>query len=90
MNYIVGFYKNGQQYAKPLSEHLDLDSAIFELKRMFDYDVNNIVSFEGTEWTEGQTHYSEDTNNYAIFASEEDEPLLITPYHFGGNSSNRI
>ena len=87
--YKIGKYKNGNQRANVLSEHDTLEEAITELKRLFDWCVSNIDSFSEEEWADGQTFFTEDVNNYAIFLTEEDEPL-ITNYHFQGEKSSRI
>ena len=88
-SYKVGFFKNGQQRAKELSSWDTLEQAKTELKRLFDYDVENIQSFANEIASPDMTNYSQDTNNYGIWNVSDDEEL-ITYYHFTNEKSNQL
>lgn len=98
----IGMYKNGQQIAKEVFQDDDLNVIKEEFKRMFDattedcwetnveqgYPENTV---EGTTFEQAwdMKHFSEDTNNVAVFEVEENE-LLHTNYTYQGCKPNKM
>lgn len=94
--YKIGVYKNGQQIATEVFASIDLDKVKAEFKRMFKSTIEecqqDAIDFG---WAEGTVddvtfdeawnfkHFSEDTNNVAVFEVEEGE-ALHTNYTYQG------
>ena len=91
--YKIGIYKNGQQVAKEVFASENLQEVENEFKRM--YDATDFCP-EGTD-NEPETdedawyykHFSEDTNNVAVFEVEDNE-ALYTNYTYQGCISKRM
>ena len=90
MIYKIGIYKNGQQIADEVFSSEDLSEVMDEFKRMWE---STDFCPEGTD-NEAENadeaweckHFSEDTNNVAVFEVDEDESLH-TNYTYQGFTS---
>lgn len=100
--YKIGTYKNGQQIAKCVYESNDLDDIRIEFERMFKATVEEewegiIESGEPEDTLYGTTfeqawdrkHFSEDTNNVAVFEVEEGQGCY-TNWIYQGMTSNML
>lgn len=100
--YKIGTYKAGQQIAKEVFESDNLDDIRREFERMFKATVEDewegiVEAGEPEDTLYGETfeqawdrkHFSEDTNNVAVFQVEEDEPLM-TSWIYTGMTSNQL
>jgi|GEM_PF-2793368 len=92
--YKIGTYKNGQQIAKEVFLSKNLDEVKIEFIRMYE---NTDFCPEGTD-NQPETgedawyykHFSEDTNNVAVFQCKNEHDPCLTNYVWTGGTSNRM
>lgn len=100
--YKIGFYKNGQQIAREVYASNDLDEVKHEFERIFKKTVEDewegiVEAGEPEDTLYGETfeqawerkHFSEDTNNVAVFNVNEGQGCY-TDWIYQGMSSNRM
>lgn len=86
-------YKNGQQIAKEVFASKDIEEIKNEFKRMWEATdfcpEGTDNEAENSEHAWEFKHFSEDTNNVAVFEVEEDE-ALHTNYTYQGCTSKMM
>jgi len=93
MTYKIGTYKNGQQIANEVFASDDLQDVENEFKRMWEATdfcpegTDNEADNADQAWN--WKHFSEDTNNVAVFEVEDGE-ALHTNYTYQGCTSKMI